>query len=292
MFLYNAETGQQIRQYTGHTDPIRSLAFSSDGRLLASAADDQTVCVWSLTSLPKHIGQRALIPGLAIKEEDGKLTVGKIDEDSPAGKKIEKGDVVEGLVENNQLRKLKSPHEFYEAVSQRKPGQEITLQVAGKGPVAVAVGQYIDQLNALLFLFVTAAQRLAAREWIGWNPDGQFDASDRKSERLIGWHFNKGKDQNSPPAFAFAEQYRKEFFKEGILKHLIATGSLSQALKAWQKEDKAKELPKPKMVFWIDEGKPDPKQANVAVGPDSSSKSATLGCGWRFTISLPTRSIR
>src|SRR5207245_1630610 len=34
LFLYNAETGEQIRQYTGHTDPIRSLAFSSDGRLL------------------------------------------------------------------------------------------------------------------------------------------------------------------------------------------------------------------------------------------------------------------
>src|SRR5205807_7932843 len=48
LFLYNTETGEQIRQYTGHTDPIRSLAFSSDGRLLASAADDQTVCVWSL----------------------------------------------------------------------------------------------------------------------------------------------------------------------------------------------------------------------------------------------------
>jgi WD40 repeat protein len=266
LFLYNAETGEQIRQYTGHTDPIRSLAFSSDGRLLASAADDQTVCVWSLTSLPKHIGQRGLIPGLAIKEEDGKLTIGKVDEDTPAAGKIEKGDVLEGVVENNRVRQLKSPREFYEAVSQGKPGQQVTLQVAGKGRIAIPIGQYIDQLNALLFLFVTAAERVAAREWIGWNPDGQFDASDRKTERLIGWHFNKGKDENSPPAFAFAEQYRKEFFKEGILKHLIATGSLSQALKAWEKEDKAKDVPKPKMVFWIDEGKPDPKQV---VGPHS-----------------------
>jgi WD40 repeat protein len=267
LFLYNAETGEQIRQYTGHTDPIRSLAFSSDGRLLGSAADDQTVCVWSLTSLPKHIGQRGLVPGLAIKEEDGKLTIGKVDEDSPAAQKINAGDVVEGLIENNQVRQLKSPHEFYEAISQRKPGQEVTLQVAGKGPIAIRVGQYIDQLNALLFLFVTAAEKLAAREWVGWNPDGQFDASDRKTERLIGWHFNKGKDENSPPAFAFAEQYRKEFFKEGILKHLIATGSLSQALKAWQNEDKGKELPKPKMVFWIDEAKAGVPKANEVAGP-------------------------
>lgn len=280
LFLYNAETGEQIRQYTGHTDPIRSLAFSSDGRLLASAADDQTVCVWSLTSLPKHIGQRGLIPGLAIKEEDGKLVVGKVDEDTPAGKKVERGDVVEGLVENNQVRMLKSTVEFYEAVSQRKPGQEVTLQVAGKGAIAIPVGQYIDQLNALLFLFVTAAEKLAGREWVGWNPDGQFDASDRKTERLIGWHFNKGKDENSPPAFAFAEQYRKEFFKEGILKHLVATGSLSQALKAWEKEDKSKELPKPKIVFWIDEAQGAGQQANAVVGPDSK-KMDELG---RFIV--------
>jgi WD40 repeat protein len=268
LFLYNAETGEQVRQYTGHTDPIRSLAFSSDGRLLGSAADDQTVCVWSLTSLPKHIGQRGLIPGLAIKDEDGKLVIGKVDQDSPAGTKVETGDIVEGLVENNEVRKLKSSVDFYEAVSQRKPGQQVTIQVAGKGAVAIPVGQYIDQLNALLFLFITAAEKLATREWIGWNPDGQFDASDRKTERLIGWHFNKGKDENSPPAFAFAEQYRKEFFREGILKFLVATGSLSQALKAWEKEDKAKELPKPKMVFWIDEAPAAGQEAKAVVGPD------------------------
>jgi WD40 repeat protein len=272
LFLYNAQTGEQIRQYTGHTDPIRSLAFTSDGRLLASAADDQTVCVWSLISLPKHIGQRGLIPGLAIKEEDGKLVVGKVEEDSPAGRKVQVGDVVEGLVENNQVRKLKAPVEFYEAVSQRKPGQQVSIQVAGKGAIGIQVGQYIDQLNALLFLFLTVPEKVAAREWVGWNPDGQFDASDRKTERLIGWHFNKGKDENSPPAFAFAEQYRKEFFKEGILKHLIATGSLSQALKAWEKEDKAKELPKPKMVFWIDEDRQAGKVAKDAVGGPDPNK--------------------
>ena len=61
------------------------------------------------------------------------------------------------------MNRSQSPHEFYEAVSQRKPGQEVTLQVAGKGAIAIPVGQYIDQLNALLFVFVTAAEKLTAR---------------------------------------------------------------------------------------------------------------------------------
>src|SRR5262249_35110355 len=46
--LYNARTGEPVRQFTGHLAAITSLAFSADGRLLVSAAEDQTVCVWSL----------------------------------------------------------------------------------------------------------------------------------------------------------------------------------------------------------------------------------------------------
>src|SRR5205807_6911321 len=54
--LYNAKTGEQIRQLTGHMDPISCLGFSADGRLLASVAEDQTVCVWSLTNLDQVLG--------------------------------------------------------------------------------------------------------------------------------------------------------------------------------------------------------------------------------------------
>jgi WD40 repeat protein len=267
LYLYNAETGEQIRQYVGHTDRIRSLAFSADGRLLASAADDQTVSVWSLIGLPQVFGQRSRLPGIAVKEDDGKLVVAKVDRLAPAAKQLDFGDIVEGIVEGQKVRKLLSPRDFYESVSQLKPGSTVTLQVAGKEAVRLPVGQYIDQQNALLSLFITRPDKNGNREWVGWSPDGQFDASDRKTERLIGWHFNKGKEADSPPSFAYAEQYRQEYYKEGILKHLVTTGRLSDALKSWEKEDKAKPLPKPKMVFWIDEPDsdlvgPNPKKLN------------------------------
>ena len=49
--LYHAGTGQRLRRCISHTEPVTSLAFSADGRLLVSAARDRTVCAWWLKDL-------------------------------------------------------------------------------------------------------------------------------------------------------------------------------------------------------------------------------------------------
>ena len=45
--LYDARTGQILRQFQGHTGDIRSLAPSPDNRYLLSSASDQTLRIWS-----------------------------------------------------------------------------------------------------------------------------------------------------------------------------------------------------------------------------------------------------
>src|SRR5262249_36864479 len=69
---------------------------------------------------------------------------------------------------------------------------------------------------------------------------------------LIGWHFNTG-DPRQPTRFAAASEYRKEYYREGILELLVANGSLSPALKKWESEHRRKPLPEPKMTLWLDE---------------------------------------
>src|SRR5262249_52288145 len=47
--LYEVATGQERRRFVGHNRNILSLAFSNDGRKLATGSHDTTVLVWDVT---------------------------------------------------------------------------------------------------------------------------------------------------------------------------------------------------------------------------------------------------
>lgn len=254
--LHNARTGEQVRQFTGHTDPIRSLAFSGDGRLLVSAAEDQTVAVWTLTDLGRWLGARGMLAGVAVKRHDGRLVAVRVDPDCPAADDIKPGDGITGLVEEQGVRELKTAHEFYEILSLHKPGSEVTLRTADNRNVRVRLGQAVDDRKPLFWLFVTRPDPAGDREWLGWNPIGPYDASTRKTERLIGWHLNTG-DPARPTAFALADQYRRQLYRPGILHDLAVQGNLPDALRRWDEEDREKPLPDPKRMVWVDELGPD-----------------------------------
>ena len=48
--VWNAVTGETVAgPFSGHSDSVKSVAFSPDGQHIASGSEDQTICVWNAT---------------------------------------------------------------------------------------------------------------------------------------------------------------------------------------------------------------------------------------------------
>jgi len=52
--LWDVQTGQELRRFAGHTDDVRYVAFSPDGKYILTASQDGTTRLW-LTDLQDMI---------------------------------------------------------------------------------------------------------------------------------------------------------------------------------------------------------------------------------------------
>lgn len=259
--LYDAAAGEEVRLCTGHLDRIRSLAFSADAKLLASAADDQTVCVWSLIDLDLTLKLRGMLHGVAVQERGKDVVVAQADAKSLAPQnrgKLHEGDVLEAILDGGKFRPLTSAYDFYDTMWHTIPGKSVALRVRGvPNEVRVRVGQGADERKPLFSLFLAHPPQRQEWEWVGWNPVGFYESSGNNAERYVGWHFNTGKPDH-PTSFALADQYHKQYFRKGILQSLVAEGRLP-------KQEPEVQLPRPNMTLWIDEVGLHPEQVDGRV---------------------------
>jgi WD40 repeat protein len=70
---------------------------------------------------------------------------------------------------------------------------------------------------------------VADRDWVAWTKQGYYAATPG-GEKLIGWLVKR--DDDTPLDFYPVERFRKLFYQPDVIKQLLATGSVEEALKA------------------------------------------------------------
>jgi WD40 repeat protein len=228
IMLCDPADGKPYRLLVGHLQEVRDLAFSASRQLLASVADDQAVCVWSLADLDKAVG---FVPGLRVSDgKGGKAEVRRVEPGSPAARLLAEGNVLERVGGPAGVA-VKGAADFLLAVSARRPGDKLEVAVADKkDPVRLPVGRGVDERMPLFTLFLARTGGLP--EWVGWSPAGPYDFSSPAAEGHLGWHTNTG-DPAAPVAFAASGAYREQYRREGILRYLAEEADLGRALKKW-----------------------------------------------------------
>ena len=160
--MFNGASGERFREFLGHTGRITSVAFSGDGRFLTTAADDQTVCVWTLTDLDQVLGTRGQLSGLTVdaSEGDSKLTVAEADRQLEAAG-ISKGDVLEGIVSGNDVRPFDSVPRCTRRflwLSRAAPSHCAASRANDRRDIKVVVGQGVDERKPLFTFFASRPQ--------------------------------------------------------------------------------------------------------------------------------------
>lgn len=195
--LYRRD-GVLLRTYVGHTGEVWAVAVSPGGRLLASAGNDQSINLWSLTD-------EGQFPAVLDWFTDSSW--------------------LDYFREANleTLARQPSRSAWETIIAQMKAAEDPDCHLLEQELVHVA-----GVVSPLATLFVAAD-----REWVCWTPQGYYAAS-AGGERYIGWQINQGHDRAAE--FYPVSVFRKRFLHPELVQQTLTLGSFAHALKALQTE--------------------------------------------------------
>ena len=226
IFLYEIPQGNGdanlIRYFRDHSGPVRSLSVSSDGRFLASAAEDQTVKVWSLARLfDRQRGQQVWGCEFGTAANNDVVVQNSWPGSIAARRGLVIGTIVEKFYMNGRwhdqpeamipaLQSVPVTKQFYIVYRTPQNRQEAVIVVPAWEP--------------LVTLFVRERTR---KNWALFTPEGYFDCSLASGNELFGFQVLK---EDKTPINLKASEMQKEFRQRAVMQKLLSAGNLDEAI--------------------------------------------------------------
>jgi WD40 repeat protein len=221
---------QLIRYFRDHAGQIRDLSVSTDQRFLASCSADQTVKIWSLSGIDLD-SPRSIWGGRIELQPDGSAGVSEL---NPAGilyaRGLRDGDSIAAVRTALQPELLQqNPRQITDLLSSHPAWATLDLWLTRTGFDANNPETGARRINPGWEPLLTLVADKSG-EWVLFTPEGWFDASVASGDRLFGWQINRG--VALPPRFEPAEHLQKEYEKPEVIRQVLQTGSVSEALAA------------------------------------------------------------